>query len=164
MFEGLYWRIQKLNSLTTPEYIILKSSLIVLHTKEGMGERREFNCSHCLSKFDRHQHSDRMVQANRDRKGCFGHSDIVRYSIDDLRFGTCPANAFNPYVLHLMELNQRYRQGVMPFEGPLTSQPAKILEAFGVIESYNQKLRKEQEELAKSKQGSGLNGRRKGRT
>lgn len=136
-----------------------------MHQKATNGTR-EFICQDCLSQYDGRADRDRMVQANRNRKGCDSVRDINLHQFDDLSFGTCPGNFIDRFALYLIRLFDQYQKGVMPFDGPLTSQPAKILEAFEVIGAYNDKVRIEQEKQMKAKnpQGSLIHGRRKIRT
>lgn len=137
-----------MNSLSTPEYVQLKATLIILNTKNGRGGL-EFRCEDCLSKYTLRQDSEKMLAADRDRKGCHGIGDIVRYSISDLRFHTCPGNAYDRSCLFILEAHNKYKTGILPFEGPLTRQPAKIIEAFHVIDSYNVEVQKAEAERQK---------------
>lgn len=66
---------------------------------------------------------------------------------DKLFFFKCPTNFKNGYVEELIGLSRQFESGILPYEGSLYSQPAKLVEVFSQINS----LRIE-EEIARSKQ------------
>lgn len=73
----------------------------------------------------------------RDRKGCFAKDDRVRHRIGNLSFSSCIGNFYDRSVIYLYDLQDKYEKGIMPYKGALTEQPAKIIEAFGVIQAFN---------------------------
>jgi hypothetical protein len=80
-------------------------------------------------------------------KGC-GELSVKPVMIwkDRLRFFKCPTNIKNGYVEELIGLNRQYENGILPYEGSLFSQPAKLVEVFNQTNS----LRLD-EEISRSK-------------
>lgn len=89
--------------------------------------------------------------ALRRRKGCEGGTKYglalggqVVYEVN-----SCIGNLWSPSVFHWMQAFQQYKNGIMPFDGALLDQPAKVIEIFSLLEQLQaereEKLRKEAE-------------------
>lgn len=87
-----------------------------------------FNCFSCKKK---------MSAGVRDRqKACFTPRDreIVNYN-GSIKYFTCPSNHYNAGTSRLIDMFRHFQQGVLPFEGGLLDQPAKIIEVFRIVEN-----------------------------
>jgi hypothetical protein len=136
----LVFKINELSSLTKKEWIELKATL------HSIDDRR-FDCNTCLSQYEGRQDRETMIQASRKLKACDYTANGFRHAIDDrIRFSTCIGNFVSESAAHLIELQGHFAQGVMPYAGPLTSQPAKVIEAFRVIENHRYRVSREREE------------------
>jgi hypothetical protein len=66
-----------------------------------------------------------------------------------LEYSTCVGNFVSESALFWIEAEARYNQGILPYPGSLSEQPAKVLEIFGCIAAHKQdkleKQRKAQE-------------------
>lgn len=63
-------------------------------------------------------------------------------------FKKCLCNYKNPSFSYYMQLYNSYKLGMLPFEGPVTDQPAAIAECFMLIERLSNE--RQEQEIAKS--------------
>ena len=105
----------ELSRLTTPEYVGLKATLHAI-------DHKRFQCDHC-------------PERNRKAMGCTT-IDSVKSIVKDIEFRTCPGNFWETWALMLLSAHTQNRQGVLPFDGAMMDQPAKIVEAFSVIDEH----------------------------
>lgn len=112
-------------------------------------DNKEYQCGWCLKKYRGRQDYEQITKANRTRKGCFGVSPNALHKFDDLEYSTCVGNSVSESALFWIEAEARYNQGILPYPGSLSEQPAKVLEIFGCIAVHKQdkleKQRKAQE-------------------
>lgn len=119
-------------------------------------DNRRFFCGDCLSKYDSRRDKDQMLERERQVKNCYGLPGPSIHNIDnEVFFSKCIGNYYDPVVASLFSANEAYQKGVMPFSGALFEQPAKIIEAFSVIESIKRdtQLKAQQAQEAKAKRG-----------
>lgn len=118
---------------------------------------REFNCSTCKSKYARQPDKQRQHQ---ERKGCFstfpttilqyrGEMNTPMHSATKINYQHCPARFYSPYWASVINLHSKYEQGIMPFEGSLFDQPAKIVSVFDLIHNLKEESRIKHEETMK---------------
>lgn len=122
---------------------------------------RRYICGECLKKFDGRADGEKLLETQRRLNGCYGDNRAEPYIYDDISFLTCPGNVFDSDSIWLIELWREYQKGVLPFEGCLTQQPAKIIEAFSIIDIYNAKKIKDAEMDAQRKQRVSSGNRRR---
>jgi len=104
-----------------------------------------WNCSACLS-------ARGTTIQTRKQKGCFGLPGF-RYSIDSVRFMTCPGNLTTPQVSYLMEMSNQYdERGILPEGNNFNECTYKFFEIFNVIRAVKQRHLNKQEKKAKMKQ------------
>lgn len=96
------------------------------------------------------------------RQGCNFNSELsgyvekpspkARYRYDNICFYNCFCNYIDSFTCYLLELFFSFEKNLLPFEGSIGEQPAKIFEIFNVF-SYlkNEKMKIEQKK-AESKQ------------
>ena len=145
LWEAVFDEIMQYNMLTFNENVLLTANL------QRYFLPKHFNCNTCGKKF----RIAEQKKAFRERKGCYDYS-TRSYIIEKIEYKTCLGNFYDSSVYYLIELFLKYRDGVMPFPGSLSEQPAKIIEVFQIIE---QKYR----EWEKEKQQEKNNGRQGGR-
>lgn len=119
-------------------------------------ENRRFYCNDCLSKYDSRRDKDQMLERERQIKNCYGNPGPSIHNINnEIFFSKCIGNYFDHGIANLISLNEHFQKGVMPFRGALLDQPAKIIEAFSVIESIkrDQQIKAHQAQEAKQKRG-----------
>lgn len=116
----------------------LKSALYAI-------DNPEFQCSWCLKKYRGRPDEADILKANRTRKGCFDVYPNALHKFEDLEYSTCVGNFVKETALFWIEAEARYNQGVLPYPGSLSEQPAKVLDIFGCIAAHKQdKLEKQQ--------------------
>lgn len=76
--------------------------------------------------------------ASRTGKGCFEVSGNTLHKFDDLEYSTCVGNFVSESALFWIEAEGRFTQGILPFPGSLTEQPAKVMEVFNCIAAHKQ--------------------------
>ena len=57
------------------------------------------------------------------------------HEIDDLLFHTCVCNFKHPLMSWFMECEEAFSKGILPYEGSLSEQPAKIMEVIYLLQS-----------------------------
>jgi hypothetical protein len=129
------------------ELIYLKSTL------KAMSDER-FDCNACLSKY----RDKEMTDKYRESKACENVASEVRHHVSQFKFRKCVGNFVRPSASALIGLHSHYQKGHLPFPGSVMDQPAKIMEAFQVIDNhyYEQAL----EQRKKAEQASKSGGRR----
>jgi hypothetical protein len=130
-------------------------------TLHALDEKR-FRCEHCLRQFDGRQDADQMLKREQKLKACHDILDTPRFylgSDQELGFKTCIGNFYRNEIAHMYRWFLMFEKGVMPFEGPLSEQPNKIIEIFGVMEHYRnaklEEIRRDNERKAKKAKGYG---------
>ncbi len=122
-------------------------------------DNREYQCTFCLKKYRGREDYEKITQANRTRKGCFGIIPNTLHKFEDLEYSTCVGNFVSESALFWVEAEARYNQGVMPYPGSLVEQPAKVLDIFSCIAAHKQDKLEKQQQAQKLKDGA-ISGRR----
>ena len=82
------------------------------------------------------------------KNGCNSISESPLHDIDDILFHTCVCNFKHPLMGHFMQVTEAYENGLLPFGGSYSEQPAKIIEIIQLILSmkvdYNIYMHKKQ--------------------
>jgi hypothetical protein len=114
-----------------------------------------FQCSKCLKKYEGRADGKKLLRKYRKLQGCFGRTRRDGYRFDGYIYSTCPGNVFDYSSLFIIELYREYQKGIMPYPGALVEQPAKIMEAFQVIDGYNSLKLAEEQKKQKELQSRG---------
>lgn len=104
----------------------------------------KFNCWSCLNQYKgkNEKQRDILIDRLKRKKGCT--RDAPRpWRVENIRFNKCIGNYTSKQVRYLLDSFLLFEKGVMPFEGALMEQPAKIIEVFNMIQS----VRDEKERL-----------------
>lgn len=98
-----------------------------------------------------------MTLKMRKLKGCWDISEKPRVEVDDIKYKTCPGNYYDGSVVSLIEMFSRFENGIMPFEGGYGDQPAKLINAFNLIDAIRRQKQTEADDKAKreAKKGGG---------
>ena len=116
--------------LAVSEWATVKATLVAI-------DEKKYRCGSCLTEYTNRADGEKMLQASRDSKGCFGVKDYKVLSLSDgISFKTCPGNFYSKEVAGLLEAFRSYERGVMPFQGALFDQPAKVIEVFGLFSTH----------------------------
>jgi hypothetical protein len=96
----------------------------------------KWSCYHCKKTYDRYDgpKKDRALRNMFTKKSCSGETER-NYQLENVRFKKCPGNYTDTQVRYLVDWFMMYEKGVMPFDGPMADQPAKIIEIFELIQS-----------------------------
>jgi len=79
-------------------------------------------------------------------RGCNTDSPIPGYwKFDDFETNRCPAKQITRKSIKLLEAFLYYKQGYLPNAGGWMDQPAKLFEAFEVVEAELDKIRDRKE-------------------
>jgi len=77
----------------------------------------------------------------RTSKGCFDYK-TKKYRLENIVFKSCIGN-YTIDLSYYINLYSLYEKGIMPFNGLLKDQPAKIIEIFSIIEQKKLEYTKE---------------------
>lgn len=142
--------IEKLSSITLSERVS------IIATLNAIDNKAKFECQTCLK-----SQQGEMLEKWRRIKGCWKEQSRAVFQSDDIEFYRCPGNYFSYQVVQLLGMEQQFEKGVMPFEGSMMAQPAKILEIFYMIQRYRQdKLDKDSSNRKLQEKVASRNGRR----
>jgi hypothetical protein len=130
-------KIYEINWIQPKEYVSLVSTFWAIHDQQ-------YNCQKCKKK---------QSQSVRDsRKACSTTKEtpVVTYGkSEEIKYFTCPSNFYNPAYAILIDMLRHFRQGVLPFEGGLFEQPAKVVDYFNLLENLSYEHQKDIQEEAK---------------
>jgi hypothetical protein len=143
--QYLNYKIDEISSITTEDYIKLKGTLYDL-------ANRDFICSECVTKFKGRTDEKEMLRKTKTTRNCETVSTpSMLFQVYDLKSKRCPGNLFSREVVFHYELFQKFKLGILPFQGSLSDQPNKIIEIFKIIEEW---------EIDRQKKEIEANGRR----
>lgn len=66
----------------------------------------------------------------------------------EIKYFLCPSNFYNPGFAMLLDMFRLFRQGVLPFDGGLFNQPAKVIDCFNLLENLSYEHQKDIHEKA----------------
>jgi hypothetical protein len=119
----------------------LKTTLLVL-------DNPEYQCWACKNKYISRADYAEITEKSRRLKGCFD-SAVIRHTIGDYRYKTCPGNLFSESALFWIDSYERYCSGILPFGGAWVDQPAKLVDIFRCISAHkHDKMVREQQAQA----------------
>jgi hypothetical protein len=118
-----------------------------------------FNCAACLIRYKK-EHRD-------SQKGCNAPtSRVVAKYHSFFEFKRCPGALKSQAMREIIQLHRLWESGVLPYDGGVLDQPAKIVEAMGLVDSLKFEHQKDLEAKAKkwqktkSQSNSRLNNKR----
>jgi len=88
----------------------------------------------------------RCTDDQKAERGCEENSPIPGYwKFDDFETNRCPVRLVTKSSLMLIEAFLYFKQGFLPNAGGWMDQPAKLFEAFEVIEGESRKIQEKKE-------------------
>lgn len=79
-----------------------------------------------------------ILKAHRDNSGCDLHLDKPMHYLDKYGYNSCLCNFPNPLINYFNIITDNWDLGVMPHEGCLSNQSARVLDAIYLIKSLRQ--------------------------
>lgn len=119
---------------------------------------RRKRCEICKKESKRHPKGENF---SLDRKGCKKMISNIVYKIPEIsnmpsiNFYRCPINFINYKCTSLINQNQKFNSGIMPYSGGFDEQPAKFVELMSIIDNLFQ-----QHEESVKKNLERINGKR----
>lgn len=139
-----YLEVNALNSLTDLEYVYLTAS-----TEAVFNEA--YNCEKCQLKL--------RTPEQRRMKGCEGSASF-RYTVENIRFATCPGNYTSTQVSYLFTVFSLYEDnGLLPEGKSIFDVTYKFMQIFGIIRSIKGKHEEKLRERQNGKSNHGRNRR-----
>lgn len=128
LWEYIYYRIFEISTLSDWDYVCIVGN----YNNAGHVDEEQ--------KLRDRGYSEQQVKYAMKGKGAssFKSLDVVFHIDNKLKY---------PYFGYIYTLYNQYKQGVLPFPGSMSEQPAKIIEIFDVL----QQLELEQEEKTRKK-------------
>lgn len=84
-----------------------------------------WNCFNCANQ--------RNFEQLKKVKGCIS-TPKANYTVEGFKLNKCLGNFTSREVYGYFELNKLFEKGIMPFEGAVSEQPAKLIDLFNMIE------------------------------
>lgn len=101
----------------------------------------EWNCQKCIKKYS---------QSVRDsRKSCSVKKPQPILNYRHINYFKCPSNWYNSGTARLLDMFRFFNSGVLPFEGGLLNQPAKLIDVFSLFDALIHEHQKDLEKEAK---------------
>lgn len=126
--------VEKISSVSDAEFALIGANHKILF-------EREFQCEICLGR----RTTPEGLEASRINKGCYGQNRVL-YNIGRVDLKSCIGNYYKPWAMTWFKLYRAFKNGIMPFPGSLTEQPARALEIFDAFEHFeHERLEAEQE-------------------
>lgn len=98
-----------------------------------------FNGPYC------HNCTDHMKES----RGCIS-KPLQPYLYNGKEFPRCPVKMITPLSRFCQKYYRYFQKGFLPFEGTIMHQPAKLMEAFDIIEDTIARLQREEAEKKKT--------------
>jgi hypothetical protein len=120
---------------------------------------QDFNCSRCVLK-----HPEARRESSRGCSRPVSKAVLVfrdSEGKDQVVFKRCPSNFYNGFVAELIGMCSQFEKGILPYQGGLLDQPAKIIDALNMISGLKMEdelkraeaMRAKQKKLARSSRG-----------
>lgn len=124
----------------------------------------KFNCEEQKSKYLMMPESEKKINDYMLARGCLGKSELSgvvydkptnrpRYQQDEVCFYNCFCNFIDPSTNFLLNLFWYFDKGILPFQGAITEQPAKIIDVFNVFTHLKHEKQKDDAKKQKNKKG-----------
>jgi len=112
--------IEDHSGITNEDYV----SIIATH----IASSKLFNCTECKRSYPE--------QKRKQLKGCFDpiKRPVARYK-DKIVFYKCPTNFYSLPLAKIKEQARHLENGLLPYNGGLFDQPAKLVEIMNLFES-----------------------------
>jgi len=131
--------IMRMNTLSEYETLTVTASIWSIFDKR-------WNCYHCIKSKD-HERIKKI-------QGC-EFTPRTFYKIEGFKLNRCLGNFTSREVLGFFEMFKLYSKGIMPFDGCMSDQPAKLIDLFNMIDllqaEKHEERRKAQEMASKAK-------------
>lgn len=107
-------------------------------------DNSSLDCEKLGARFNGKSDQATRLEEFRRIRGCGGLPSTQTRTIAPFKLTTCPCTFQNRMRFgHIWMLFDKYeRHGTLPFAGPLTAQPAQLLEAFDVLRSLKHEFEK----------------------
>lgn len=90
--------------------------------------------------------------AHKERSGCNKFLDTPINHLDKFSFNSCLCNFKNPLIHYFITITDNYERGVLPHNGSLSEQSARLIDVILLISSIRQEhLAKMRERLEKQR-------------
>jgi len=115
--------------------------------KAGFEYMYRLRCKSLISEYQSKGYSSEVARTTvyKEHK-CNSMEPKPIYIIDPFEFYTCPCNFQNPLINYLLICSDKWEQGVLPYPGSLSEQPAKLIEALILLENLKIEYKVEEQE------------------
>lgn len=148
-------KANEINTVSSYEYIKIVSTIEAILDKK-------FNCFSCQNMYSKNQDYEKKRETykahtnkRRAKQNCFSLNDRCVYQLENIKYYTCVGNFYDKSVCDLYEMYTLYDKGVLPYNGALVDQPAKIIEVFQLIGGLRaekiERLKKEVKDAKRNK-------------
>jgi len=135
MWEYVYQKIWQISTLNTFDIICLKANFNYIAYDQ-------FRCEQKIEEYAARSDYDHAKTLVETANGCGVIADDVKYTVDGVGYKSCFCTYKHPLFDRYLFLYNNYHRGIMPFEGPITRQPAYLIDAFTILDN----LKHEKEE------------------
>lgn len=120
------------------EYFSVVTTFNILADKH-----QTFNCNKCIADLKKFE-SDEIIEKEKKRKHCTtikSGNPIVDLQQNSVGFEyyTCVGNFYDKSVENLLSMAGKFEAGIMPYDGGLFDQPAKLVEALDLCQNLKMK-------------------------
>ena len=125
--------ILAVSRVTDDEYASLVATFLAMTDED-------FRCESCLVKFKKRPDGEKQGEYWRTSKGCYGATVMTpsgKWEKHHVLFPSCPGNFRDTRMGLWIDLWRGFNAGHLPFAGGLLDQPAKLMEAFKILDSLS---------------------------
>lgn len=106
----------------------------------------KWNCYTCMT--------SKYFERYKSVKGCVS-DPRTRYQIEGYKLNKCLGNFVSREICAYYEMYTLYEKGIMPFEGVMTDQPAKLIDLFNMIGQLKFEYLDKERRKREGKKGNG---------
>jgi hypothetical protein len=111
------------------------------------------NCDIKAEQLEKRLSISKKEATERVRLGCAVHKK--HGETEDFEYWVCPCQIVDRSMGILLSLALRLKKGILPFEGGYLDQPANLMAALGIVESFLQRQEERERKATEAKQMKG---------
>jgi len=140
LWEYIYQKVWQISTLSTFDLVCIKANFNYIAYDQ-------FRCEQKIEEYAVRSTYEKAKVLVESANGCGVIHDKVKWEVDGVGYKSCFCTYKHPEFNRYLFLYNNYSKGIMPFEGPVTRQPAFIIDVFTILD--NLKHEKEDDDRKK---------------
>lgn len=133
----------EISSISDYDYALINATWLSLTNDD-------FQCSRVEAMYAKRKDAEVVTKMRRIQKGCGVITDSPKVEIGRIGYHSCLCheNFQHPLMGYLMNVQQNYEKGLLPFSGGTLDQPAQIMEMISLLSTLQTERDTELQEKA----------------